>query len=151
VALGGVIAFAMLTGSAIATTAGPLRRTIIAVAAMQLIGFLAWTRHRDDFLAVILDSGLALLAVAALHAPAALMNGDRAARAMLTGVGLSILGAAIQASGVGLHRLLDHNALFHVVQIAGAVAFYRGARCLRDRARAGSRGRVTPDGRGGAN
>ncbi len=133
IALGGVIAFAMLTGSATATTTGRLRRAIIAMAAVQLIAFLAWTRHRDDFVVVIVDSGLGLVGVAALHAPAALMRGDRAARAILIGVGLSIVGAAIQASGVGLHRHFNHNDLFHVVQIAAVVAFYRGTRCLSDR------------------
>jgi hypothetical protein len=133
VALGGVIAFAMLTGSAMATTTGRVRRAIIAAAAVQLIVFLVWTRGHDDFSAIILDSGVALLAVAALHAPAALIGRDATARAIVAGVVLAIVGAAIQASGVSLHRHFNHNDLFHVVQIAGALTFYRGARCLRDR------------------
>jgi hypothetical protein len=52
---------------------------------------------------------------------------------MLIAVALSVLGAGVQASGLALHRQFNHNDLFHVIQLAGSVAFYRGARCLRDR------------------
>ena len=133
VTLAGVIAGAMLMGSAVATTTGRVRLVIIVVAMLKLIVYVVWTRQHGDFRVVIADSGVALLGVAALHAPAALIGRDAAARSMLIAVALSVLGAGVQASGLALHRHFNHNDLFHVIQLAGSVAFYRGARCLRDR------------------
>jgi hypothetical protein len=133
IVLAGVIGFAMLTGSALATTTGTLRRAVVALAALKLVGYLAWTAGRDDFLAVLVDSATALLGVAALHAPRALAGGEPASRAMLVAVALSVAGAGVQASGVTLHRHFNHNDLFHVIQIGATLVFYRGARRLRDR------------------
>jgi uncharacterized protein DUF6962 len=133
VTVAGVTAFAMVAGSAMATTTGRVRATIIGIAALKLVVYLAWTSRHDDFAAVIVDSGLALLAVAALHGSSALMGRDAGARAMLTAVVLSLAGAGMQASGIGLPRHFNHNDLFHVVQLAATAAFHRGARVLRDR------------------
>jgi hypothetical protein len=133
VVLAGVISFAMLAGSAMATTTGAVRRAIVALAALKLIAYVAWTAGHDDFVSVIVDSGIAMLALAGLHAPRALVGHDAASRAMLGAVALSVVGAGVQASGFALHRHFNHNDLFHVVQIAATVAFYRGARRLRDR------------------
>ena len=133
VTVAGVTAFAMVAGSAMATTTGRVRAAIIGIAALKLVAYLAWTSGRDDFAAVIVDSGLALLAVAALHGSSALMGRDAGTRAMLTAVALSLAGAGVQASGLSLHRYFNHNDLFHVVQLTATVAFHRGARGLRDR------------------
>ena len=133
VTVAGVTAFAMVAGSAMATTTSRVRSTIIGIATLELVVYLAWPRHRDDFTAVIVDSGLALLAVAALHASSALMGRDAGTRAMLTAVALSLAGAGVQASKIDLHRHFNHNDVFHVIQLAATVAFHRGARGLRDR------------------
>lgn len=133
VALAGVISFAMVVGSAMATTTGAVRRAVVTLAALKLIAYVAWTTGHDDFVVVIVDGGLAMLAVAALHAPSAHGAGDGASRAMLGAVALSVVGAGVQASGFALHRHFNHNDLFHVIQLAATVLFYRGARRLRDR------------------
>ena len=43
----------------------------------------------------------------------------------------ALAAAAAQASGFDLHRHFNHNDLYHVVQIAAMVIFYRGARLMR--------------------
>jgi hypothetical protein len=48
-------------------------------------------------------------------------------------VALAVVGAGVQASGFALHRHFNHNDLFHVIQLAATVLFYRGALRLRDR------------------
>jgi hypothetical protein len=74
---------------------------------------------RDDFVWVILDTGSALAIVAVLHLRR--FNGW-----MLAGVGVSVAAALAQAGGVALHRHFNHNDLYHVIQIAAMVLFYRG-------------------------
>jgi hypothetical protein len=131
--LAGVASFGMLAGSVMATTTGALRRAVLGVAALKVVAYVAWTIGHDDFIAVVLDSGLAMAGVAVMHARPALRGHDRAARAMLGGVAVSVLGVLVQASGFTLHRHVNHNDLFHVIQLAGTILFYAGARRLRDR------------------
>jgi len=53
-------------------------------------------------------------------------------RPILAGVAVSALAAGVQASGLSLHANFNHNDLYHVVQIAATVLFYRGASTIRD-------------------
>jgi len=82
---------------------------------------------------VILDTGIALAAVAALHGWSAIRERDRASRRMLGAVGVSVLAAAVQAGGLAPHRHFNHNDLYHVIQIAAMILFWAGVKRLRDR------------------
>ena len=134
VALAGIISFAMVAGSAIATTAGPLRHAILALAGVKLLLYEAWMLSHDDYVYVIADTGAALAVVAVLHGWALARRGDSASRWILAGVGVSLLAAAVQASGFDLHRHLNHNDLYHLIQIAAMMLFYRGVGIMGDSA-----------------
>ena len=127
--IAGAASAAMVVGSAFATTRGVLRTGLIAFAALKLAVFWLWTWHDARFIWVVLDSGIAFALVALLHA----VQRDAASRWILAGVGLSLVAAAAQASGFDLHRHFNHNDLYHVIQIAAIVAFYRGVRRMVDR------------------
>jgi len=133
VLLAGIISFAMVAGSAIATTAGPLRHAILALAGAKLLLYEAWMLSHDDYVYVIADTGSALAVVAVLHGWALARRGDAPSRWILAGVGVSLLAAAVQASGFDLHRHLNHNDLYHLIQIAAMVLFYRGVAIMSDR------------------
>jgi hypothetical protein len=75
-------------------------------------------RH-DDFIWVVVDTGAALVMVGALYLRR--FNGW-----MLAAVAISILAGVAQASGLRLHEHFNHNDLYHVIQIAAMLAFYRG-------------------------
>jgi hypothetical protein len=81
--------------------------------------------ERDEFIFVVLDSGIAFAAVAALHLWR--FNGW-----ILAGVAVSVAAALVQASGLDLHRHFNHNDLYHVIQIGAMCLLYRGARLLTD-------------------
>lgn len=121
----GVASFAMLAGSAIATTSGSSRNLLLAFAVVKLIVYSGWMLRRDEFIFVVLDTGVAFAAVAALHLWR--FNGW-----LLAGVAVSVLAALVQASGFDLHRHFNHNDLYHVIQIGAMVLLYRGARLLSD-------------------
>jgi hypothetical protein len=126
----GVASFGMLAASAFAATAGGARRSLLAFAAVKLLLYSGWMMGHDEYIWVIADTGTALLLVAALSLWTVR---EPASRWILAGVGVSVLAAAVQASGFALHRHFNHNDLYHVVQIAAMVLFYTGARRLRDR------------------
>jgi hypothetical protein len=121
----GVASFAMLAGSAIATTSGSSRNLLLAFAVVKLIVYSVWMLRRDEFIFVVLDTGIAFAAVAALHLWR--FNGW-----ILAGVAVSVVAALAQASGFDLHRHFNHNDLYHVIQIGATVLLYRGARLLSD-------------------
>jgi hypothetical protein len=121
----GAASFAMLAGSACAVLSGMPRTVVLACAAAKLLVYCAWMLRRDDFIFVVIDTGVAFLAVAALHLWR--LNGW-----ILAGVAASVSAALAQASGFALHAHFNHNDLYHVIQIGAMVLFYRGARGLTD-------------------
>jgi len=46
-------------------------------------------------------------------------------------VGLSVIAGLVQASGFTLHQHFNHNDLYHLIQIAGVVLLYHGAKRLQ--------------------
>ena len=127
----GIASFGMLAGSAISTTAGKARKSLLALAVTKLAVYSGWMLGHSEYIYVIMDTGAALVLLAVLHLwPAAR---DSASRWILAGVGVSVIAAGAQASGFALHRHFNHNDLYHVIQIAAMILFYAGARRLRDR------------------
>jgi hypothetical protein len=133
VALAGIISCAMVAGSAIATTTGLARTILLALAGTKLLLYEAWMLWHDEYVYVIADSGVALAVVAVLHGWALARRGDAASRWILAGVGISLLAAVVQASGFAVHRHLNHNDLYHLIQIAAMGLFHRGVGFMRDR------------------
>lgn len=123
----GVASFGMVAGSAFATVTGAPRNLIVAMAAVKLVVYAAWMLGRDEFIFVVLDTGIAFAAVASLHF-------WRFNPWLLAGVAVSVIAALVQASGFALHAHFNHNDLYHVIQVAAMVLLYRGARRLEDRA-----------------
>ena len=127
----GIASFGMLAGSAISTTAGTARRSLLAVAAAKLAVYSGWMIGQSEYIYVIADTGTALVLIAVLHLWSTAR--DRASGWILAGVGVSVLAAGVQASGFALHRDFNHNDLYHAIQIAAMILFYAGAKRLRDR------------------
>ena len=121
----GGASFAMLAGSAFAVLSGTPRAVLLALASVKFLVYAAVMLTRDEFLFVVIDSGLALALVAALHL-------WRWNAWIVAGVAVSVLGALVQASGLAPHRHFNHNDLYHVIQVAAMLLLYRGARRLTD-------------------
>jgi hypothetical protein len=115
----GVASFGMVVGSALAVTRGWALRILIGFAIFKFIAFSAWMLVHDDFIWVVADTASALVVVGLLHLWR--FNGW-----MLAGVAVSIVGGVVQASGLALHARFNHNDLYHVIQIAAMLAFYKG-------------------------
>ncbi len=130
----GIASFGMLAGSVIATTTGALRKLLVVFAAAKLALYSGWMLAHDEFIWVIADTGIAMAVVGMLHGWSAMRRYDHASQWMLSGLCVSVLAAAAQASGLALHPHFNHNDLYHVIQIAAMVLFYLGARRLCDRA-----------------
>ena len=82
--------------------------------------------HRD-FRYVVYDLAGTLLALVVL---ASLGRSSQvvASRWVFVGAAITLVGALVQRSGVRFHEHLNHNDLFHLIQIGGVYAFYRAAK-----------------------
>lgn len=128
VCLIGSMALLMSAGSIRACVTRRFQRWLSAAILAQFAVYTAWMSVHDDFRYVICDYALGMAGVLALHVRAR----DAASGWMTGGVLLSFTGAALQAGKVGLHAYLNHNDLFHLIQIAANGLFFRGARLLKD-------------------
>jgi hypothetical protein len=122
--LAGLASFLIVVATARAT--GYYPRTLFCLAAVKLVIYLDWILQHDAFIAVVIDSGIALLVVAVLHA----IRRDPAWRWMVGGVAVSVVAAGVQAMHLAPHPHFNHNDLYHVIQIAAMWLFYRGAKLL---------------------
>ena len=120
----GAASCAMVIGTAIGSRIAP--KFFFCFSVLKLVAYLAWIASHDDFIAVVVDSGSALLVVALLHA----MRRDAAWRWMVGGVAVAVVAAAVQALKLAPHPQFNHNDLYHVIQIAAMWLLYRGARLL---------------------
>ena len=119
----GVASFGMVAGSAHAALQGTARKLVMTAALAKLVVYCGWMLVHDQFIYVVIDTGIAFLVVAALHLWK--WNGP-----ILAGVAVSIIAGLVQASGFKLHQHFNHNDLYHVIQIVAVVLLYRGAKRL---------------------
>jgi hypothetical protein len=119
----------LLVGGILASSAAGWRRVGVAGALLKSVVLGVNTWRRDDFRYIIYDYGTSLLALLALQG----WRPTPASPSIRWGIMLSFLAAAIQQMELGLHRRFDHNALYHVVQMAALHYFDQGARRLRAR------------------
>lgn len=129
----GIFSFGMLAGSIIAMMRGVARTGLLAFAVMQLAIYTGWMLAHDEYFYVVLDTAIAMFVLLCLHGWGAVHDRDRASYWVLAAITVSAAAAVVQFYGVTLHEHFNHNDLYHVIQIAGLVLFYRGGRLLRDK------------------
>jgi hypothetical protein len=122
----GVASFGMVSGSAFSAFPTRVRDLVLWLAGAKLILYWWWMLGHDDFIYVVLDTGVAFAAVAAIHL-------WRWNPWIVGGVAVSVAAAVVQASGYAPHPGFNHNDLYHVIQLAAMAILYRGARQLLDR------------------
>lgn len=128
----GIFSFGMLAGSIIATTRGAERTALLAFAGIQLALYSAWMLVHEDYLYVVLDTAITMSVLLLLHGWSAALRKDHASYWVLAAIAVSAAAAAVQFGRITLHQHFNHNDLYHVIQIAGVVLFFRGGKLLRD-------------------
>jgi hypothetical protein len=104
---------------------GKTRRVWFAIATLQLGVYLFWISSHKEFRFAIYDYASAMAAILAFSVVAA-RRGNRAfGQWMAGGIAICLLASVVQASHFALHRNFNHNDLYHVIQIGGALLFYR--------------------------
>lgn len=126
----GLTSFFMLAGTVYATVRHPWRLFWLALVTAKSLVYARWISRENDFRYVVYDYVSAMLAVLTVHLVQ--YKTRPAARAIVQGIGISFLAAAIQQIGINIHTHFNKNDLYHVIQALGFALFYRGAGRLDD-------------------
>jgi len=129
----GLASFFLLIGTFSASILPPVRRFVILIPFVQLIVYVLWMATHDDFRYVIYDYAVTNLAILAIQFSAGITHRARSAPWLAGGVLVSFLAAAVQVNEIALHQYVNHNDLYHLIQMGGMYLFYRGALILKDR------------------
>lgn len=122
------VGVALLLAGAFTVPTGSLRSAVVIVALLKAVGALWLLSRSFSFAVATIDAGISLVLLALLVV-LALMMGEVGREGLwtLAGVGVAVVGAAIQQRGVGAGRPLDHNDLFHIAQALACWLFFQGA------------------------
>jgi hypothetical protein len=97
-------------------------RVLAIVGIIVLVLYISWMIAHDDFVWVIADYGLTLLLVGI----AQVVRRGASTPWVIASIGVSIVAALVQQSGIALHRHFNHNDLYHLVQMLALWLLYRG-------------------------
>jgi len=121
------VATLLMVSAAVSSFLNPPWRTFILFFAMlQFCAYAFVVFRSDDFRFVIYDYVPAMVLIVAL----AYFTKARSSAFIITAVALSFGSAAIQQSGVQLHKHFNHNDIYHIIQMIGMYFFYRAGQLL---------------------
>lgn len=123
----------LLGAEVVAHVAGAWRGLLLALVGAKLVAASAAALRQPVFRWIVYDSLATFAAVAAIEAIAWGARGAPSAPWMLGAVALSMAAGALQHFRVAPHRHFNHNDLYHVVQLAAILLFYRGGLLLAPR------------------
>jgi len=119
----GVATLLMLSATVLAYLPAPWKLIFLAITFIQFVLYIYVISGSNDFRYVIynyLPAMIAILCMAGYHRNLWLVGA----------VLISFAGAAVQRSGIVLHKHLNFNDLYHFIQMVGMYFFYRGGRLL---------------------
>jgi hypothetical protein len=104
----------------------PAAAVVIAALVMKTAPFAVRIVRAPRFAVMASDAALSLGLIALVEAAAWLRGDAASAPWLLAAIAITAAGVAVQQSGRGLHRALNHNDLMHVAQLVATWLFYRG-------------------------
>lgn len=125
----GLASFLFGSAVAVAYLSPPGRRIARIFLGLQLAAYVVAVALSDDFRLVIADYGSVMLAILVL---CLLRWRDVAARWLVASVAISFAAAIAQMSRLRVGPL-NHNDLYHLIELLGLFCMYRGGRLLKTR------------------
>jgi hypothetical protein len=106
-----------------------MSRVLIIAASVLFVTYLAWMTTHDEFIYIIVFYGTMMIATL-VTCTVRYRIAPRACALIISGIAIAVLAAAVQASHIDPFAHLNHNDLYHVIQMVSLYVMYRGAREL---------------------
>jgi len=129
----GLVGAASIASVAFFTARGSIRTAILVVAGLKLLIYLVSVVRRPEFRVAAADYGGALAVVLAGALYAMVRWRAPGTGWLVAAVAVSFMAGLVQVRRVALHRLFNHNDLYHVIQMVALYLFARGGALLVDR------------------
>ncbi len=123
----GLFGLLVVAATAILVFTGPTRRFVLTALALVYLAFVAWTWSHTSFAYVLVYNVAVMVFVLAAHL--ARLRTLPATPWIVAGIAASAVAAAAQASDIAV-GILDHNDLFHLIQLGAMLLLFGGARRL---------------------
>lgn len=120
----GVATLLMLTATLLAYAPSPWKQLFVGLAVLQFVFYVFLISRSNDFRFVVYNYVPAMIAIL-------ILAGFHKNVWLVAAVLISFLAAAIQRSGIQLHRHFNFNDIYHVVQMVAMYFFYRGGKLLQ--------------------
>ncbi len=129
----GLAGSCFLIGTLFASVVPPVRRWLISLSCVQLLGYVVWINLYDDFRYVVYNYGATCAVILVIQIYYGIVQKWAPAGWIVTGILITYVASAIQQNGIALHPSFNHNDLYHVIQMVSLSLLYRGAVEFRDR------------------
>jgi hypothetical protein len=128
------IASALILAGTIQSSINPgwFRQILIAIIILSLLGYLVRIQKHREFYNVILYYAPCMVFILILKTYTSLSLDDSSSIWIILGIIIAFVGAGIQASGFSLHKHLNHNDIFHFVQMVSTYFLYEGVTRMED-------------------
>jgi hypothetical protein len=128
----GCASFLMLLGTIFSTVAGWARWFFLVVVSGKATVYFSQVGQYQQFVPMAIDYLSAMLVVLPLQL-FQFRHQRESAIGIVSGICVSGIAIAIQAMQISIASHLNHNDLYHLVQMVALYLLYRGARLLKDR------------------
>jgi hypothetical protein len=128
----GLSALLMACATIFSTLRPSLQWLVIGVMLLKFGIFVYRASTHTEYRYVAYEGLTSMAVILVLQIVAFITRHEMSARWILAGTAISVAAAGIQISGFNIHRHLNHNDLYHIVQMIGMYVWYRGGLLLRD-------------------
>jgi hypothetical protein len=124
----------MSCGAVLSSIRNPARRFFIVIFVLKFLGFLLYlgTRSELEFGHISWDYIPALIMILLFKLYSKYARNDPSSNWIITGILISLFALPVQASGFEVNEWVDHNSVFHVIQMIALHCYYNGARYMKD-------------------
>ncbi len=128
----GTISFLMLCTLSFSMCRGFSRKVLFMICAVKWVLFIFWVSSHDEFRFAVYDYGSAMMLLLVVYGFSFLKGRGRESGWMVSGIIVSFTAAAIQQSSLTIGANINHNDIYHIVQIVAVYLLYKGGSLLRD-------------------
>lgn len=128
----GLTSLCLFSSATIAAFRGMTRHVLLVLCIAEFLIYAVWMAGHTEFKYAIYNYAPAMIGILLIQL-LELRGASTAAPWIVAGLLVAFAAVGIQQSGIKIHKNLNHNDLYHVIQMGAMYLLYRGGVLLRDK------------------